>query len=405
MSSTERSSGPGLGGKILRASLGLVVVAAAAGVAARSVGIWRLGDPADPPAKVRPVAEPVAATGKTVTILAAGAILPTPEVWDQARRDGGGSGFDFAPMMSGAKKTVSAADLALCHLSTPLAAEGPFSGPPRYNAPAGIAEAIADTGFDGCATAAEHAFDRGPAGLARTVDALDRAKVGHSGTYKSKGQSKRPRLYSADGVKVAHLSYTLTLNGGKLPAERDWSVAKATEDEVRADARAARQAGASIVVVSVDWGSEGEHEPDVDQQKLARAIATMDDVDIVFGFGAHVVQPAERIGDKWILYGLGDFLSRHPQPVNGNREGSMMRVTFSSGDQNDGWKVRAVEALPTFIDLNPGIRVVDLEQALADPAVPAGRRRIYEAAVDRVESHVLNRGGAGTVLKVRATSR
>ncbi|MFI7600995.1 CapA family protein [Actinoplanes sp. NPDC049681] len=404
MSSTERSSGPGPGGKVARAALGLIVVAAAAGVVTYRIGLWRPSGPADPPAKVRPVAEPVAATGKTVTILAAGAILPGPEVWDQARRDGGGI-FDFAPMMAGAKKTVSAADLALCHLGTPLAAEGPFSGPPRYVAPAGVAKAIADTGFDGCATASEDALDRGPAGLARTLDALDQAKVGHSGTYKSKAQSQKPRLYTANGVKVAHLSYTLTLNGGKLPAERDWSVARATEEKVRNDARDARQAGASIVVVSIDWGSETEHEPDVDQQELARAIATMDDVDVVFGFGAHVVQPAERIGDKWVLYGLGDFLSRHPQPVNGNREGTMMRVTFSAGEQGDGWKVRAVEALPTFIDLNPGIRVVDLEQALADPGVPAGRRRIYEAAVDRIESHVLNRGAAGTVLKVRATSR
>lgn len=64
----------------------------------------------------------------------------------------------------------------------------------------------------------------------------------------------------------------------------------------------------------------------------------------------------------------------------------------------------SIEALPTFINLNPDIRVVDLERALADPGIPAGRRSIYEAAVERIQSHVLSRG-SGSLVQVRATGR
>jgi hypothetical protein len=392
-------------GKISRTALGLIVVAGAVTVATNAMGLWQLDEPADPPAKVRPVAKPVAVNGKTVTILGAGSILPAPEIWDQARRDGGGSALNFAPMLAGARKAVSGADLALCHLSAPLATTGPYAGPPRYNVPADIAKAIAATGFDGCATASEHAFDQGTAGVARTLDALDKADLGHAGTARSKGESKKPQIYKANGVKVAHLSYTLALNGQKVPAERGWVVSRPSAEQIKNDARDAREAGADIVVVSVDWGTDGEHEPDVDQQNLARTIATMRNVDLVLGHGAHVAQPVERIEDKWIVYGLGDFDARHPQPVNDNREGSMMRITFSPSDEEGRWKVAAIEAIPTFIDLNPDIRIVDLEQALADPSVPAGRRKIYEAAVERVESHLQTRVGTGSILHVRATGK
>ena len=33
------------------------------------------------------------------------------------------------------------------------------------------------------------------------------------------------------------------------------------------------------------------------------------DIDLVVGHHAHVVQPIERIGDEWAIYGLGNILS------------------------------------------------------------------------------------------------
>lgn len=399
-----RDDSPGSGrspfGKFLRIVLGAVVVVAATGAASHSMGLWQYGTTATP-VTTRPIGKPVAVRGQTVTLLAAGSVLPTLETWDQARRDGGAA-LNFGPMLAGTRRAASGADLALCHLSTPLAnAGGPRSGPPRYSAPPEVAQAIADAGFDGCATAAKHALDQGLPGVKHTLEALDAADLGHAGTYADAAQAERPRIYTAGEIKVGHLSYLLGGSNQKAGADQPWSLAQASAGRIRKDARAARRAGAEIVVVSVEWGTGGEHEPDVSQQTLARAVAEMTDVDIVLGHGAHVVQPIERIGDKWIVYGLGDLLSRHPQPIGDNREGSMIRVTFSPADESGRWTVAALEALPTFIDLNPDIRTVDLEQALADPTISPGHRRIYEAATTRIESHLLNRGGSGSVLRIR----
>ena len=403
MRSTE--AGPGPAGKIVRGVVGATVAVAVTAGATYAMGLWQFGDTPEAAAgaAVRPLRAPVAVSGKTVTVLGAGSILPSPEVWDQARRDGGGT-IDFARVLAGARTAAASADLALCHLSVPVApAAGPYAGAPRYNVPPQIAQAIAKTGFDGCATAAERAFDQGSPGLARTLDALDKAKVGHAGTYRDEESAERTKLYTVDGVKVAHLSYTSGLAGLKLPAGREWAVAFASEDRVEEDARQAREAGAAIVVVSIDWGSEGEQEPDADQQTLARAIATMRDVDLVLGHGAHTVQPIERLDGKWIVYGLGDLASRSAQPVNENREGAMIRVTFSPGEDEGRWKVAAVEAIPTFVDLNPDIRTVDLEQALADPSLSAGRRQIYAAAVDRIKGQLLTRGAGDAKVVIRGT--
>lgn len=402
---TDVPARPGLFGKLVRVTLGTAVVVAAAGAATHSMGLWQLDAEAEAPPAVRPVGAPVEVPGRTVTVLAAGSILPSLENVDQARRDGGGTP-DFGPMLAGVRSAVSSADLALCHLGVPVAAPGgPVLGPPRYSAPQELARAIADTGFDGCATAAAHALDQGFDGVTRTVEALERAEVGHAGTYADADAAERPRLYRVDGIKVAHLSYALPRDDLKPLGKREWALRFASPERIETDARAARAAGAEIVVVSVEWGTYQEHEPDVDQQTLARKIARLRNVDVVFGHGAHVVQPAESINGKWIVYGLGDLLSRHPQPVNSNREGSMMRVTFAPAEQRDRWTVAAIEALPTFVDLNPAIRTVDLEQSLADPDVSPGHRRIHEAAVGRIESHLLNRGGGESVLQVRARGR
>src|SRR6478736_4706619 len=60
-----------------------------------------------------------------VTLVMTGDVLLHPPLWDQARSDaradGSSSDFDFRPLLAGQKAIVSGADVALCHLETPLA--------------------------------------------------------------------------------------------------------------------------------------------------------------------------------------------------------------------------------------------------------------------------------------------
>ncbi|MFB9547037.1 CapA family protein [Micromonospora sagamiensis] len=341
--------------------------------------------------------------GRTVTVLGAGDILVHPELWDQARRDGRGQ-LDFAPMLAPARSAVESADLALCHLETPVAPPGgPYIGFPRFSVPREVVQGIKSVGYDGCSTASNHSIDQGYDGVKRTLDALDAAGLGHTGTYRTARDATRPRIYPVDGVRIAHLSYTKSFNGLRPAAGQAWIANLIDTDKIKKDAARARAAGAEIVVVSLHWGTEYEHEPDADQQTWAREVAELRNVDLVFGHHAHVVQPVERIGDKWIVYGMGNQIARHAEPVNANRDGAMVRVTFGPAGVAKRWKVRAVEALPTFVDLNPDIRLIDLERALADPALPPGRRRIYEAAVERIQGNLLTRAAGEAGLVVRGT--
>lgn len=388
------------------------VLAAAAlivsGLAAGWAGIekpWKASPSADTatqPEAVTPAEQPVADGRRSITVLGAGDVLPHPEMWHQARQDGKGA-YDFLPMMAGVASTVSGADLALCHLEPTVAAPtGPFIGFPRFSVPPQTLDAVKQVGFDGCSTSSNHALDHGEEGVARTLDALDSAGIGHSGTYKSAAEAIVPKIYDVKGVKLAHLSYSKHFNGFERPAGKAWIANQIDVNAILTAAKQARNAGAQIVVLSAHWGTEYQHEPDADQQTWARALIASPDIDVILGHHAHVVQPVENIGGKWVIYGMGNQIARHAEPINENREGVMMRLRFTETVPNK-WTLTGLEAIPLWVDLNPDIRLVELPKALADPSTIPSKKAIYQAALDRITGHLMSRGAEQAGLKVIGT--
>ena len=109
-----------------------------------------------------------------ITIAFTGDDLGSPALWPAARRNADGHGLDFRPMLARLRPLIRSADLAICHLETPLSGPGvPPSGSPRYVAPHQLAAAIRFAGYDGCSTASNHTLDAGTAGIRSTLDALD----------------------------------------------------------------------------------------------------------------------------------------------------------------------------------------------------------------------------------------
>ncbi|HEY8534243.1 MAG TPA: CapA family protein [Micromonospora sp.] len=265
-----------------------------------------------------PTPESPAAT--RLTVVAAGDLLIHPDVTDQATADAraaGRDGQDFTKIIADVRPVVSEADLAICHLETPLAEpSGPFSGYPLFNVPPAVADAAAWAGFDTCSTASNHSLDMGVAGIRRTLDKLDQVGLRHAGTARSAEEAAQPTLLDVNGVRVAHLSYTLSFNGIPRPAGQEWVANLLDQDAILAEARRARERGAEIVILSAHWGTEYQHEPDETQQQLARALLASPDIDLIVGHHAHVVQPFEKIGDKWVAYGLGNLTTHNrSEPV------------------------------------------------------------------------------------------
>ncbi len=382
----------------------MTAVALVAGIALHAAGVDLLPSPgaAEPLrwAEAAPASGQSPTPERTVTVLGAGDVLIHPEVWQQAERDSGAGRFDFFPMFRPVSETISGADLALCHLETPLAAPGgPFAGYPAFSAPPQVLQGVKKAGFDGCSTASNHSIDKGEAGVLRTIEAFDAAGLGHTGTSRSAAQANTPKIYPVRGVKVAHLSYTSGFNGLNRPPGKEWLANRIEPARIIAMAKRARDAGAEIVVLSLHWGTEYQHEPDAGQRDLARVLLASPHIDAILGHHAHVVQPIEKIGGKWVVYGMGNQLARHAEPIDENREGIMARLTFTE-QAPQRWKVTTIEAIPTWTELAPDLRLLEPARVLADPATPAARRRTCQAAMDRIRGHLFTRGAekAGLVV-------
>ena len=365
-----------------------------------------------PPARQRPqpsaagVEKATAAGPKNqLTVVAAGDLLVHPKLSDQAGADArttGRGGYDFTKILAAVRPRVSRADLAICHLETPLAdPNGPFTGYPLFSVPPQLADAAAATGFDTCSTASNHTLDTGTEGIRRTLDNLDRVGIRHAGSARTPQEAATPTILDVGGVKVAQLSYALSFNGLERPAGQRWVANLIDPEQILAEAHRAREHGAEIVILSMHWGTEYENEPNADQRDLSPRLLESPDIDLIVGHHVHVVQPFERIGTKWVAYGMGNLTARFDDGKPENTQDAVIpEFTFDRVGPGR-WQVSKVSVLPTWMEYQPAARVVDLPAALADPRLPADRRATYQRAQQRIAGYVDLRGArkAGLTLQ------
>lgn len=209
---TQRTRHARQGTAILAAAL----IAAGAGCSAPESGTRRAA-PHDTGAPA-PSAVGGATDGQRgFTLVASGDVLPHASIIKQAKTDASGDGYDFAPMLSAVQPVISKADLAICHMETVYGAGGHYTGSPTFKSPPEVAKGLRDTGYDACSTASNHALDDGVAGIDRTLDAMDRVGISHTGSARSAAEGSGPAWLRAGGAKVAHLAYTYDTNGLPLP--------------------------------------------------------------------------------------------------------------------------------------------------------------------------------------------
>ena len=233
-----------------------------------------------------------------------------------------GASGDITDNVAAETSWVEGLDLALCGMEVPVAPDGIYSGYPSFGTSSEVVGALARSGWDGCATASNHAADRGEAGVIATLDALDAHGMGHAGTYRSKEDASVPfALYELERggrtVTVAQISTTKDLNGLDDPTGH--SVSLNDVGAITKAAKSARAAGADLVVVHSQIGQEYETTPDNDQVSYARSLADSGQVDILFGAHPHVPQPAEKLSGgvegkgMWVSYSAGNYISNQDE--------------------------------------------------------------------------------------------
>ena len=131
------------------------------------------------------------------------------------------------------------------------------------------------------------------------------------------------------GVKVASLAYTCGFNDHKAPPGKPCSVNPIDVRKMLAAAKRAKQDAVDIVVLSLHWGAEYDHPATPTQLVQAKQLLASPDVDLILGDHARVIQPMQKLGDKRVIYCMGNLVARHNDPIDDNREGVLARFTFT----------------------------------------------------------------------------
>ncbi|MFI8302517.1 CapA family protein [Streptomyces sp. NPDC085927] len=359
---------------------------------------------------VEPQAKP---GGRSFTVAATGDVLIHPELVEQAAKDAkvtgkGEKGLDFGPLLAGVKPVISKADLAICHMETPVGKpEGPFEGYPEFLVPPQVLTSLKDVGYDTCSTASNHTFDHGMDGVRRTLDAMDDVGLGHTGSARSVKESKRINIRDVEGVKVAHLSYSWESFVHPVPEKQSWAFNGTDLAAIKKAETEARDQGAEVVLLSIHWGAEHYNEPGVAQLRLAERIGEDTGIDLVIGHHAHVVQPIQKVNGTWVAYSLGNHVARHSSPTGLTEEGALGWFEFQ--ETTEGWDVKA-RYRTTLVDIPPEVedeeevpdgavqdlRLVDAQLMLDKPGdLSEERLARYRLAIDRTRGFLYNRGAPG----------
>lgn len=339
------------------------------------------------PAVLPPVSLSLVAVGDILMhqdVKAAGGVEPGgfPALW-----------ADLVPLFQGA-------DLAFGNLETPVA---PVSGRPGvpflFNAPEELPAALRASGFTVLATANNHAFDQGPRGVRETLERLRAERLVAIGSGADRGQAETLQILERQGFRVAFLGFTDIFNIDlNHRATEPWVRPLDLEPAVQA-VQAAR-GKADLVVVSLHWGNEYQHQPTKRQQDIARALVAAG-CDVILGHHPHVLQPVEWLeaGGRRALvaYSLGNFISNQDRmykadlfPVAGGdaRDGAALRLRFERRLEADPQpRARLAEATvePLWTENNWGAATA--QRAIRVLRVAAAEARV-RSELDRLSDPV-----------------
>ena len=215
-------------------------------------------------------------------------------------------------------------------------------------------------------------------------------------------------MLSEGGAKVAQLAYTYGTDQKRRPASAPWTVNLLNVQKIIADARAARRAGADVVVVSPHWGPEYRTAPTKEQLTLARALTASQtngrpDIDLILGTHAHTPQPYEKVNGTWVgrtrdgrqnepdmrgrgtwvAYGLGDLMGGGTRDERGKMS-TTARFNFTPPTRPGGrWEITKAQFIPFWWDAQEH-RVVNVNRAMATVTAAHSRRtRILRSTIPK----------------------
>ena len=161
--------------------------------------------------------------------------------------------------------------------------------------------------FDALALSNNHSGDYGRAAFLETMALVQGAGIATFGGGSNLAEAHRPLWIERQGLRIAVLGYN-EFKPRSFEAGASWAgVAWSEDSHVLADIRAARRAGADVIIPFMHWGWEREPEPSERQRQLARLMIDAG-ADAVVGGHPHVTQGADTYRGKPIIWSLGNFV-------------------------------------------------------------------------------------------------
>jgi poly-gamma-glutamate synthesis protein (capsule biosynthesis protein) len=203
---------------------------------------------------------------------------------------------------------LNAADYRIANLECPIARSGTplankiysFRADPRVLP-------VLQGRFDAFSLANNHSGDQGHAGLLETIRHLEQNGFAQVGGGRNLSEAHQPLWIKRRGLKIAVLAYNefkpRSFEAGAATPGIAWS----EDSHVIADIRAARAAGADLVIPFMHWGFEKSNQPSERQRQFARKMID-EGAALVVGSHPHVTQGAETYRGKPIIYSLGNFV-------------------------------------------------------------------------------------------------
>jgi poly-gamma-glutamate capsule biosynthesis protein CapA/YwtB (metallophosphatase superfamily) len=205
---------------------------------------------------------------------------------------------------------LRSADFAALNLETAVTSRGaPQPKTYHFRASPVAFTALRDAGIDLVTMANNHVLDYGPVGLADTLAAARTARFPYVGIGTNAAAAWAPYVTTIKGVRIAVVGVSQVAElasswvaTGSRPGEAHAIDLGRTLAAVRAARRLA-----SIVIVFMHWGTEGEACPDSSQLSLAPRLAAAG-ASIIVGAHAHMLQGSGWLGHTFVAYGMGNFL-------------------------------------------------------------------------------------------------
>ncbi len=151
-----------------------------------------------------------------------------------------------------------------------------------------------------------HIMDYGEEAFAKTIEYLDSKNIKYFGAGNKKNNFNNPCILDYKGKKIALFGYSCPTTHAVFGSAIANGSAMINDESILEDIKNYKNS-VDMIILTFHWGDEGIHYPKAtDVDKARRYIDAGSD--LIIGHHAHVIQSVEEYKDKYIFYGIGNFI-------------------------------------------------------------------------------------------------